>query len=90
MFYDRKQLEKYLHKFTEQIKAPKNAESRQIIVYVMEQKGIFEWANKQQIQQVLKIQMANKHRKNASASLKIVYMQIKMRYTFSTLFLENQ
>lgn len=35
MFYDRKPLEKYLHKCTEQIKAPKNAESRQIIVYVM-------------------------------------------------------
>lgn len=42
--------------------------------------------SKQQMQQVLKIQMANMHRKNVSTSLKIVYIQMKMRYKFSTLF----
>lgn len=89
MFYDRKQLAKYIHKFTEQVKAPKNAESWQIIVYMIDTERYFQMS-KQQIQQVLKIQMANKHRKNVSTSLKILYIQIKIRYKFFTLFLENQ
>lgn len=46
MFYNRRQLENYLPKCKEKIKALKNAESRQIIVYVMKTEMYF-WMSKE-------------------------------------------